>query len=220
MGAIAVAVAAMALAVRHHPSAVRASIPSGESAERAAARMVSKASAVAAGLERAGEWGEAVSEQEANAWLAHDLPRLAAGRLPAGWHSLSVRFHPRRLACSGMIGEGVAAARWWAILEVSLPHADELVIAVDSAGLGLVPVPGGVVLSTLERLAKTARCRGELRLHDGRTRLHLHLPGSRDGAGAVGGGYHLEGLRIDEGELVFAGSTRPVLPRPAPTRAP
>lgn len=216
-GAIAIVVAAATLAVRYHPAAARGSLPSGASAERAAARMVSKVSAVAAGLERAGDWGEAITEEEANAWLANDLPRLAAGRLPAGWHSLSVRFHPRRVACSGIVGKGVAAARWWAILEVSLPRADELVVAVDSAGLGLFPVPDGVVLSTLDRLAKSARWQGEIRLHDGGPRLHLLLPGRRDGARADAGGYHLEGLRIDQGELVFTGSTRTAPPaRPGP----
>lgn len=223
-GAIAIVVAIMvvaaALAVRHQPSATRVSNPPRDPAERAAARMVSKVSAVAAGLERAGEWGEAITEDEANAWLAQDLPRLAAGRLPAGWHSLSVRFHPGRVACSGMLGGGLASARWWAILEVSLPRADELVVAVDSAGLGLVPVPAGVVLSTLDRLAKSARWQGEIRVHDGRPRLHLLLPGRRDGARVGAGGYHLEGLRIDEGELVFTGSTRPGPPPRASTRAP
>ena len=204
---VALVAALLAAAVHYQPAATRAEIPVGESAERAAARMLSKASAVAAGLERPGPWGEAITEAEANAWLARDLPRLA-GRLPAGWQALGVRFHPRQVACSGIVGYGAARARWWAILEVGLPRPDEIVVTVDSAGLGLVPLPSGMVLSAIARLATEARWPAEIRLHDGIPRLHVIVSGHPPGARADRGGYHLEGLRIDEGELVFAGSTQ------------
>lgn len=219
-GVIAVVVAGAALAVRYQPAATRMTLPSDGGVERAAARMVSKVSAVAAAIERVGEWGEAIDDEEANAWLTRDLPRMTSGGLPSGWRSLAVRFHPGRVACSGILGGGAAAARWWAILDVRLMRADELAITVDSAGLGLFPLPDGVVLAGLVRAANTLGWQGEVRLHDGRSRLHLLLPGHRDGARDAVGGYHLEGLRIDEGELVFTGSTHAGSPPRAPTRAP
>jgi len=215
--AVAVAIPVALAALHATPGAARAGRPSGPTAERAAARLLTKASGIAAALDRAGDWGEAITEEEANAWLALDLPRLAAGRLPGWSRSLAVRFHPRRVALSGAIGRGPASARWWTILAVALEGGNRLVFEVESSGLGLVPLPPGVVLSAIASAASARGCRAEIGLLEGRPRLNVTLPGRSEGAPTDGSEYHLEGLRIDEGELVIAGSTRG--PRDGKTRS-
>ena len=78
------------------PVGIRGAVPSGPEGERAAGRMMSKASSLAAGLDRPGDWGEAFTDAEANAWLSIDLPHHAPGLLEGGISSPQVRFLDRR----------------------------------------------------------------------------------------------------------------------------
>lgn len=200
-------------ATRYQPALTRAQIPAGTDLERAAARMLTKASAIRAGLIRTGDWGEAISDVEVNAWLMHDLPRIAPTALPTWVRSPAIRFLPRRVAVSAHVGTGLLAARWWALLDVTLRRDNELAIGVDSAGLGAVPFPPGPVLDALEAGARQAGLQAQRGTFEGRPTLIVSLPGRIDGAEARGSEYHLEGLRVDDGEAVIAGSTRPPLGR-------
>jgi hypothetical protein len=201
-------VVALLIALRREPALCRGTAPSGPDAERAAARLVTKSSAISAGLGRRGEWGEAITDGEVNAWLAHDLPRVAASLLPAWVAAPTVRFLPRRVALSATLGAGPLAGRAWAILSVVLPRDNELVIEVESAGLGAFPLPAEPLLEHIASRAAAAGLAADIRRTDGRTSLHVVLPGRPPGARDGPLEYHLEGLRIDDGELVLSGSTR------------
>lgn len=208
-GAIATLIVVMLVAaIRHQPAFSRGRIPVGTDLERAAARMLTKASAIRAGLVRTGDWGEAISEAELNAWLTNDLPRLAPGSLPRWMRAPSVRLLPRRVAISASVGPGLLAARSWAVLSVVLRRDNDLAIGVDSAGLGALPIPPGPVLEMLESGARRAGLPAERGTFEGRPSVIVRLPGRIDGAGATACEYHLEGLRVDDGELAIAGSTR------------
>lgn len=196
------------IALRREPALCRATAPAGPDAERAAARLVTKTSAISAGLGRRGEWGEAITDGEVNAWLAHDLPRVAASLLPGWVAAPTVRFLPRRVALSASLGAGPVGGRAWAILAVGLPRDNELVIEVESAGLGAFPVPGDPLLEGIASRALAAGLAADIRRAEGRTSLHVVLPGRPPGARDTPLEYHLEGLRIDDGELVLSGSTR------------
>lgn len=210
--AAALAVVVLLVALRREPAACRATPPAGPDAERASARLVTKASAISAGLGRRGEWGEAITDGEVNAWLAHDLRRVAASLLPAWVGTPTVRFLPRRVALSVPLGAGPLAGRAWAILAVALPRANELVIEIESAGLGAFPLPAEPLLDGIASRALAAGMAADIRRSEGRTSLHVVLPGRPPGARDTPLEYHLEGLRIDDGELVLSGSTRS-LPR-------
>lgn len=205
---MAVMVVVLLIALRREPALCRATAPSGPDAERASARMVTKASAISAGLGRRGQWGEAITDAEVNAWLAHDLPRVAASLLPDWVGAPTVRFLARRVALSATVGAGPVAGRAWAILSVALPRDNEVVIEVESAGLGAFPLPAEPLLDAIASRAVAAGLAADLRRADARTTLHVVLPGGPPGARDARLEYHLEGLRIDDGELVLSGSTR------------
>lgn len=206
--AVLVAVAVPAL-LRHQPAATRAVPLPAADAERAAARLVTKASALAAGLERSGEWGEAITDGEANAWLAVGLPGLSGSSMPAEVRTLSIRFLPGRLAVSGVVGPGLIGARWWAVAAIELPRPNRLAVAIDSAGAGLIPLPPRTLLDAIAGRARAAGCTVTIREDAGRPVLEIELPGKTGSPRGRDLEYHLEGLRLDEGELTVAGRTGP-----------
>lgn len=194
------------------PVGVRGAFPSGPDGERAAGRMMSKASSLVAGLDRPGDWGEAFSDTEANAWLAIDLPRHAPGLLSGGLSSPQIRFLERRAACSAIVRFGPLSAQLWAILEVTVRSDNLLAVGVDSAGLGAIPLPPGTVLRAIATRAEEAGAVTEIRLLDGGPRLLVQLPGRTRTTSGERSEYHLGGVQITPGEVVLAGTTRS-LPR-------
>ena len=198
--------------VHFSPVGIRGAVPSGPEGERAAGRMMSKASSLAAGLDRPGDWGEAFTDAEANAWLSIDLPHHAPGLLEGGISSPQVRFLDRRAACSALVQFGPLSAQLWAILEVTVRSDNLLAVGVDSAGLGAVPLPPGTVLRAIAARAEGAGAATEIRLLDGGPLLLVQLPGRTKTTSDERSEYHLGGVRITPGELVLAGTTRS-LPR-------
>ncbi len=198
--------------LRVSPVGIRGAVPSGPEGERAAGRMMSKASSLVAGLDRPGDWGEAFTETEANAWLAIDLPRHAPGLLAGGISSPQVRFLDRRAACSATVSYGPLSARLWAILDVTVRTDNLLAVGVDSAGLGAVPIPPGTVLRAIAARAEGAGAATEIRLLDGGPVLLVQLPGRTKTTSGEPSEYHLGGVQITPGEIVLAGTTRS-LPR-------
>ena len=194
------------------PVAIRGAVPVGPEGEQAAGRMMSKASSLVAGLDRPGEWGEAFTEAEANAWLAIDLPRHAPGLLAGGISSPRIRFLERRAACSAIVRYGPVSARLWAILEITVRSDNLLAIGVESAGLGAVPLPPGTVLRAIATRAQGAGASSEIRLLEGGPVLLVHLPGQTKTTSGERSEYHLGGVRFAPGEVVLAGTTRS-LPR-------
>jgi hypothetical protein len=198
----------LAVLVRHQPAVTRPEVSAGAEGSRAAGRMMSEASSLLAACERPGDWGSAFSEADLNAWLSIDLPRLAPGLLPSGWSSPAVRFLPRRVAASALVAWGPLSLRPWSVLHVTLRGDNLLEVDVERAGLGALPFPPGPVLERVARQARKAGIGTEIRVVDGRPRLLLQLPGRTGGTSPGGPEYHLEGLRLDAGELVLVGSTR------------
>ena len=190
------------------PVGIGGPVPTGPEGERAAGRMMSKASSLVAGLERPGDWGEAFSEAEANAWLSIDLPRHAPGFLVGGFSAPKVQFLERRAAISSLVRWGPLSAQLWAILEVTVRSDNLVAVGVDSAGLGAVPLPPGVILRALASRAEAAGATTEIRFLDGGPVLLVLLPGTTKQTSGQRSEYHLGGVRITPGEVVLAGTTR------------
>ncbi len=172
-------------------------------AERAAARLVTKAAALHAALGRAGPWGEAFSDAELNAWLATDLPRNHPRLLPGSLSEPRVRFRPHHAELCVRMGSGLLSAVVWCDLEVTLRGVNQLGIVIERAAVGAIPLPSAPVLAELGRRLAALGCVTELRPRDGRMALVVYIPAT------LGGGPHwrLESLRMDAGEAVVAGTT-------------
>lgn len=202
----------VAVLLKHEPS-LMAVTAAGPEAERAAARMVTTGSGLHAALGRAGDWGAAITDTEANAWLAVDLPRNHPALLPRGLADPRVRFRPQRVEAAIRVGSGILSTVVWCDLGVTLRGVNQLGITVEGASAGAVPIPGTPVLAELGRRIAACGATTELRRLDGRMVLVVYIPAM------LGGGPHwrLESLRIDAGEAAVAGST--TLPESAPKAA-
>jgi len=193
----------VALLLKHEP-ALMAVTPAGPEAERAAARMVTTGSALHAAIGRAGPWGAAITDAEANAWLAIDLPRNHPALLPRGLAEPRVSFHPHRVEAAVRVGSGLLSTVVWCDLRVMLRGINQLGITVEAASAGAVPIPGTPVLAELGRRIAACGAVTELRRLDGRMVLVVYIPAMLGGGGPQ---WRLESLRIGAGEAAVAGST-------------
>jgi len=210
-GLAACLIAAVVL-LKHEPS-LRAATP-GPDADRAAARLLTKAAALHAAVRQGGGWDAAVTDTEVNAWLATDLPRNHPRLLPRGLREPRVRFRPHRVEVACRVGSGLASTVVTCDLTVVLRGANQLALAAEAAAAGAVPLPVGPVLAALARRLAAAGAATELRRLDGRTLLVVYIPANGNASGTE---WRLESLRIDDGELMVAGATRDPAARPERT---
>jgi len=192
------------LSLRHQPQAVLDKAAGGVS-EAAASRLVTKAAAVYEGLSREGPWETVIGDHEINSWLALDLPRNHAGLLPAWVQSPSVRILPKRIAVGAWLGYGLGAAYGWVDLQVELHGVNQIWIRPLDARLGLVPVPKAAVLRRLAGGIEALGLITSLRRLDDSMLLVVSIPSSGQSGGAEP---LLESLRLDDGEMFAAGTTR------------
>jgi len=201
LGGIAVG----AVLLRHEPAFLAAaSSAEGAAAERASARLVTKASALLAATRQAGGWDASITADEVNAWLSTDLPRNHRRLLPGGLTAPRVRFRPHRMAAGGWLGSGVLSTFAWVDLEVRLRGVNQLGLTLHDARLGLVPLPKAAVLQQIALRLEAAGAVTELRRLDDRHVLVVSLPSP---SGSAAARVQLESLQFDEGEMLVAGST-------------
>lgn len=208
VGALVAAVGCVAFAallLRFEPSFLAAaSSPEGAAAERAAARMVTTASALYAGMQRPGSWDGVVADSELNAWLATDLPRNHGRLQPRGLFGPRVRFRPQRVAAGAWLGWGMFSGFGWIDLEIRLRGANQLGIVLHDARLGRIPLPHGPVLRQIASRLTAAGLATDLRRLDDELILVVSIPSS---FGSPTGRLRLDWLQLDDGELLLAGST-------------
>jgi hypothetical protein len=182
-------------------------LPAGDTndVEALARRAVTKASAWHASISRSGSWETAVTADELNAWLTVDLPRNHPRWLPQGVSRPRLVFRPRHVELGTRVGYGPLTAVAWIDCEVLLRDVNHLMIVLEQARLGAIPVPRTPILRELGRRISKLGMVTDLRMMDGRIVLMVYIPSTHD-AGATS--YWLESLSIGDGELLMAGETR------------
>ena len=203
----------VALLLKYEPI-LMAGATVGPDAERDAARVVTTASALHAALGQAGPWGAAITDDEANAWLAIDLLRNHPTLLPRALADPRVRFGRHRVEAAVRIGSGLLSTVVWCDLGVTLRGVNQLGITVEGASAGAVPIPRMPVLAEFARRIAACGAATELRRLDGRTVLVVYIPSTLGGGGPR---WRVESLLIDDGEAAVAGST--TTPEPASAAA-
>lgn len=198
-GAAAIAVAAI-VAARLPPGWYAEQLAPGAAAvvDRDARRLVTTVAGLRAAAGQPGPWGVAVQEREINAWLAVDLPRNHAAALPAGWSEPRIRLEPGRIRVAARTMVGPFSAPVTCDVEVRLRAVNQLECAIAAARLGAIPLPSGPFVHRLAALIGRLGFVTEPRRLDGRPVVVVSLGGR---------GVALEGLSVDSGELVVAGST-------------
>jgi hypothetical protein len=228
LGGLALAVVVFAVMLKYEPGFYRQleipaaisanALPAGdaEDVEALARRAMTKASAWHASISRTGSWETAVTASELNAWLAVDLPRNHPRWLPQGVTRPRLVFRPRHIVLGTRVGYGPLTAVAWLDCEVLLRDVNHLIIVLEQAWLGAIPVPRAPILRELARRISRLGMVTDLRMMDGKTVLMVYIPSTHD-AGATS--YWLESLSIGDGELLMAGETRSspeIRERPAP----
>ena len=198
-GAAAIAVVAI-VAARWTPGwyATRMAAGAAAGADRDARRLVTTVAGLREAATRPGAWGAAIREQEINAWLATDLERNHAAVLPAGFSAPRVRLEPGRLRVAVRAAVGPLAGMVAFDVETRLRAVNQLECGVSAARLGAIPLPAGPFIHRLAALLRGLGFTTELRRLDGRTVAVVSLGGR---------GSAIEGLTLDAGELVVAGTT-------------
>jgi hypothetical protein len=169
-------------------------------------RLITKVSAVHAGMQRPGRWEAAITEPEINAWLATDLPANHAALLPAGWSAPRVELLPERCRAGVRLSLGPVSTVAWIDARVQLRESNQLFITVEQARLGALPMPAGPILRSLARQITRSGMHPQFRRLDGRSVLVVYtFPPATNGAGA---NRWLEAVALGPGELLIAGETR------------
>ena len=209
---------ALALVLRHEPefySATRGLVAAGADPavvegmrQRASARFVSKVTALVADTTRGGAWSTAIGDDEINAWLAVELPANHPEVLPRGVGDIRVQFVPGEVFLGCRVG-GIVAALAWTETRLQLLEGNRIAITVERCGIGLLPLPTGLVSSQLARLLRQADVTSEMLRMDGKTQVVVHVPAT-EGAGHGGGGtrWWLDGLRLEQGDIFLTGTSR------------
>jgi hypothetical protein len=198
-GAAAIAVAAI-VAARQPPGWYSERLATADAAavDRDARRLVTTVAGLRAAAAQPGPWGVAVREREINAWLSVDLPRNHAAVLPAGWSEPRIRLEPGRILVAARTTAGPFAGLVTCDIEVRLRAVNQLECAVAAARLGAIPLPSGPFVHRLAALLGRVGFVTEPRRLDGRPVVVVSLGGR---------GVAIEGLSVDSGELVVAGTT-------------
>lgn len=194
---------ALAAAAWHEPDYYRDRIAATADAA-AARRLVTEAAALRAAVVRPGRWDAAFEEREINAWLATDLPANHARLLPAGLAAPRVRLLPGRVDLAIRVGPAFASAVLHLALAVHLSGENKLVVGVDEARLGLLPLPRGAVLASLGRRIDRLGGVTSVRRLDGRNELVVYI----QSAPAAGTSCRIGSFAVAEGSLLVAGETR------------
>ena len=218
LGGLALAAVVVGLLLKHEPgfyrqfenrvATVSTHAPPGDSTdevEALARRAVTKASAWHASISQAGSWETAITARELNAWLAVDLPRNHSRWLPQGVSRPRIAFRPRHIALGTRLGYGPLTTVAWLDCEVLLRDVNQLMIVLERAWLGAIPMPRTPILRELARRISRLGMVTDLRMMDGRLVLMVSIPSTHD-AGATS--YWLQSLSIGDGELLMAGETR------------
>jgi hypothetical protein len=229
LGGLAVVAVVLALLLKYEPGFYRQlespaaevsgnTLPGGDTdeVEALARRAVTKASAWHASISRPGSWETAINASELNAWLAVDLPRNHPLWLPKGVTRPRLAFRPRHVVLGTRLGYGPLTTVASLECEVLLRDVNHLMIVLEQAWLGAIPLPRTPILRELSRRIGRLGMVTDLRMMDGRMVLMVYIPSTHD-AGATS--YWLESLSIGDGELLMAGETRSsheLRERPAP----
>lgn len=209
---------AFVLLVRHEPAfygAVHEEIAAGADAgvvegmrQRASARFVSKIAGLVADVSREGAWSTVIGDDELNAWLSVELPLNHPELLPMGVSDLRAQFLPGEVFVGCRVG-GILGALAWVEMRVQLLDANRIAVTVERCRVGLLPVPPGFVASQVGESLRRADVACEMLLREGQTQLVVQLPTTESsGHGGALVRWWLDGLRIEQGDVVLTGTSR------------
>lgn len=222
LGTLVILLAALSVVgwlVSREPAFYRnAGSPGSEDGRRLAGRFVTNVAEVLRQVsKRNGDpfpWELEMSDVEMNAWLREDLPRshpelLATAALwgrPLSEPRLS--FQPRQASVGVRVGLPAISGVAWAEVSIRLEGVNVVVLTVERAGLGSLPLPRDAVLKECGRQLARAGLKTALQRFQDRAILVASL---RDGsaAGAADPEIRLESLRLDRGSLAMSGSVVP-----------
>jgi hypothetical protein len=203
--ALTAAIYAVYRASQHVPEfySKEISIPA-ETQEAASDLMLRQVTSLHSEAQHQGRWGQIITAEAINGWLAFDLPRNHPGLLPAGMHDPRVQIGPDGITLACQVERG--GFRAVILLQVSaFVESDDVIgLEIHKARLGALPWSLDRVLKGISDAAQQANVRVRWRQSDGNPVALITVP-------PVGGErskrIRVEAIKLEEGRLIIRGST-------------
>jgi len=196
---------ALLLALRHEPSFYRKALAANP-AELAQAgdQLLRRTAALQGATRRKGAWQLTLTATEINGWLAFDLPRNHPHLLPPMFHEPRVAIESETLKLACRVDHGTLSGVLHLVVEPTLLRPNVVALRFVQARLGLVPLPLERFLERVSQVARDLNLRLEWR-QSGGDPVAVLSPAEE---GSDGWNVVLETLRLGEGEIYLAGSSR------------
>jgi hypothetical protein len=168
--------------------------------------MIKRATDLASDVQKSGSWQATFTAAEVNGWLAVDLVRNHAGMLPGTISDPRVDITPDAVTVACRYRDGRINTVLSLSVDVYLEGPNVVAVRVRRARAGALPLPLDDVLKQIARATDRLEWRIDWRQADGDPVALVSIPPPRDKHRRV---MQLETLRLGNGEIHVAGTTRP-----------
>ncbi len=205
LGLLAAATYAIYRASQHVPAfyAEAIAIPV-QTQEKASDLMLQQITTLHNDLQGKGAWRHVFKAETINGWLAVDLPQNHPTLLPRGMHDPRIHIGPQGITMACQVERrgfhGVISLQVSAFVE-----SDDVVgLRVHKARLGAIPWSFRTVLDKITDAAQKSNVDIRWRQADGDPVALIKITSARGNRKQV---IHIDTIRLEEGELVVAGTT-------------
>jgi hypothetical protein len=194
-------------ALRQEPDFYRQAVRLDPSAQKKASdQMLQRAAALRNDVDKGGRWQALFTARQINGWLAVDLVNNYPHVLPHSLRDPRVQIRPDRMTLACRLKRDGLQGVVTLTVEPYLPEPNLLALRIRGARIGLVPMPLAEILDSISRAA------GQMDLHlrwqqaggDPVALISFSPPLEHDRKLV-----EIETLRLGEGEIYLAGTTRP-----------
>jgi hypothetical protein len=204
-----VGVGAMTLyrAAQHVPEFYQQAVEVEPAKQQVASQvMIKRATELASDVQKPGRWQATFTAAEVNGWLAVDLVKNHPGSLPGTITDPRVAITPQGITAACRYRDGRINAVLSLSVDAYLEGPNVVALRVRKARAGALPLPLDDVLKQIARATDRLEWRIEWRQADGDPVALVTIPSPRDKRRRV---VELDTLRLADGEIQVAGTTRP-----------
>jgi hypothetical protein len=193
-------------ALRQEPDFYRRAVRIDPAAQKeASSQMLQRAAAVGSDAKKEGRWQALFTAEQINGWLAVDFVENFPDALPESFRDPRVEIRPDGMTLAGRLMRDGDTNVVALTVEPYLPEPNVLALRIRGARAGLVPVPLGEILDGISEAAAEMELRLLWRRVDGDPLALIPISLATEQDGRL---IQIDTLRLSEGEIYLAGTTR------------